>query len=151
MELQNLLKFDPFEYKKELKINSKLPKIYLPKSKIKTFINWYNKDLRFVEDIPQAFKEGYFIIENDFMINSKDYLRDLIKRDFKEIKERNPDQEWFLYKAKLDYQVENSNVIIMYFKFVENNKVEVVLYLSEGSKLMDAEYSYNTTTDRRIS
>lgn len=131
-------------FKKELKINDKLPKIYLPKNKIKTFINWYNKDLRFIDDIPQAFKEGYFILENDFMINSKDYLRDLIKKVFREVKEEDPTQEWYLYKARLDYQVENSDIIIMYFRFLENNKIDVVFYLSEGSKLMDAEYSYNT-------
>lgn len=135
---------EPF-FRKELIINTKLPKIYLPKKKIKTFIDWYNKDLRFVSEVPKAFNEGYFILENDFMTSSKGALRDILKRDFREFKKQDPKQIWDLYKIRMDYQVEHSNTLTFYFKFVEESRIKIEVYLSDGSKLLDSEYIYNDT------
>lgn len=134
-------------FKKELKINDKLPKIYLPKNKIDTFIKWYNEDLRFINDVPKAFQEGYFILENDFMINSRNHLRDILKNEFREIKKENPEQSWDLYKVRMDYQVKHSNLITSYFKFIGEDRIKIIVYLSDGSKLLDSEYVYNDDND----
>lgn len=153
MELINYYNNDSYEtrkkyilesfFNKELIMNDKLPKIYLPKKKISTFIDWYNRDLRFISEIPKAFDEGYFILENDLMVKSKDALRDILKRDFRKYKKEDSNQNWDLYKIRMDYQVDHSDILIFHFKFIEAKKVDVNLYLSDGSKLLDSQYIYD--------
>lgn len=46
-----------------LRINKKLPQIVLPQNKNEYFIEWYDKDLRFQNDIPSSFERGYLFIE----------------------------------------------------------------------------------------
>lgn len=48
---------------KILRINKKLPQIILPRNKIDCFLEWYDKDLRFQNDIPSSFERGYLFIE----------------------------------------------------------------------------------------
>lgn len=47
---------------KILKINKKLPQIILPKDKNDYFLEWYNKDLRFQNEIPHTFERGYLFL-----------------------------------------------------------------------------------------
>lgn len=46
-----------------LRINKKLPQIIVPENKNDCFIDWYDKDLRFQNDIPSSFERGYLFIE----------------------------------------------------------------------------------------
>ena len=55
---------------KILRIDNKLPQIILPQSKIGMFIDWYNNDLRLLGTLPEAYNEGYLIIENDIIQGS---------------------------------------------------------------------------------
>lgn len=139
--------------KNELKISPKLPKIYLPKTKISTFIDWYNKDLRFELEVPHAFEEGYFILENDFINDfNKNTLRNLLKNEckeelssrFKDNKDITFNELWnFYYKLIMNTFIENSNHIILYFKFISKDAVKMKLYLANGSKIIEGEVSFN--------
>lgn len=59
---------------KVLKINKSLPKIIINQDKIDLFIDWYNKDLRYQEEIPHTFEEGYLELHsNIFDTNMSKY------------------------------------------------------------------------------
>lgn len=132
-----------FKSREQLIYNKSLPKLYLPENKIKTFIDWYNKDLRFVEEIPKAFEEGYFILENTIIKNSKDYLRDILKKEFKENKQKlNANFTWDIYKIRMDYLIEHSNPLILHFKFLKGYEVKIDVYLADGSLLLNSSYYY---------
>lgn len=51
---------------KKLRIVKSLPQIIIPAKKNEIFIDWYNKDLRFQDEIPHTFERGYLKIENNF-------------------------------------------------------------------------------------
>lgn len=60
-----------------LRINKKLPQIVLPQNKNNYFIEWYDRDLRFQNDIPSSFERGYLFIEgtlyNEEQLNDNNY------------------------------------------------------------------------------
>lgn len=140
-------------FKDTLELNQKLPKIYLPKDKIHTFVEWYNKDLRYENTVPHAFEEGYFILENEFINNlNKDSLRSAVKAECKEElprmqKEYNIitfNEFWnYYYKLIMNTFIDNSNCIIVYFKFIDENRAKVELYLSNGSRFISGEVSFS--------
>lgn len=109
-----------------LRINKKLPQIVLPKEKNEYFIEWYDKDLRFQDEIPNSFDRGYLFIEgtlyNKEQLNNKIY-RELFKNIAKDFNETYRAIE----NAFIDYINITKNTII-YFKF-ENNSLKMQIYL----------------------
>ena len=57
--------------KEKLHIQKRLPYIKLPKEKVDLFIEWYNNDLRNLEEIPEVFTEGYIEINTSDLISVK--------------------------------------------------------------------------------
>lgn len=55
----------------KLHIQKRLPYIKLPKEKVDLFIEWYNNDLRNLEEVPEVFKEGYIEIDTSDLISVK--------------------------------------------------------------------------------
>lgn len=58
-----------------LRINKKLPQIILPKDKIEYFLQWYDNDLRFQDEIPHSFERGYLFLENTFLKSDIDVIK----------------------------------------------------------------------------
>lgn len=63
IKVTNALKKEP------LRIIKKLPQIIIPSNKVDMFTEWYNSDLRFQDEIPRAFNNGYVFIEFDHTSN----------------------------------------------------------------------------------
>ena len=107
---------------KILRIDNKLPQIILPQSKIGMFIDWYNNDLRLLGTLPQAYNEGYLIIENDIIqidiSKQSEYIKSLAKQlngTYRQVENR------------LKYFIEDLEKVTMYFKYVDNN-IQIWLY-----------------------
>ena len=107
---------------KILRIDNKLPQIILPQSKIGMFIDWYNNDLRLSGTLPEAYNEGYLIIENDIIqidiSKQSEYIKSLAKQlngTYRQVENR------------LKYFIEDLEKVTMYFKYVDNN-IQIWLY-----------------------
>ena len=107
---------------KILRIDNKLPQIILPQSKIGMFIDWYNNDLRLLGTLPEAYNEGYLIIENDIIqidiSKQPEYIKSLAKQlngTYRQVENR------------LKYFIEDLEKVTMYFKYVDNN-IQIWLY-----------------------
>lgn len=107
---------------KILRIDNKLPQIILPESKIGMFIDWYNNDLRLLGTLPEAYNEGYLIIENDIIqidiSKQSEYIKSLAKQlngTYRQVENR------------LKYFIEDLEKVTMYFKYVDNN-IQIWLY-----------------------
>lgn len=107
---------------KILRIDNKLPQIILPQSKIGMFIDWYNNDLRLLGTLPEAYNEGYLIIENDIIqidiSKQSEYIKSLAKQlngTYRQVENR------------LKYFIEGLEKVTMYFKYVDNN-IQIWLY-----------------------
>lgn len=107
---------------KILRIDNKLPQIILPQSKIGMFIDWYNNDLRLLGTLPEAYNEGYLIIENDIIqidiSKQSEYIKSLAKQlngTYRQVENR------------LKYFIEDLEKVTMYFKYVDNN-IQIWLY-----------------------
>jgi hypothetical protein len=107
---------------KILRIDNKLPQIILPQSKIGMFIDWYNNDLRLLGTLPEAYNEGYLIIENDIIqidiSKQSEYIKSLAKQlngTYRQVENR------------LKYFIEGLEKVTMYFKYADNN-IQIWLY-----------------------
>ena len=107
---------------KILRIDNKLPQIILPQSKIGMFIDWYNNDLRLLSTLPEAYNEGYLIIENDIIqidiSKQSEYIKSLAKQlngTYRQVENR------------LKYFIEDLEKVTMYFKYADNN-IQIWLY-----------------------
>lgn len=107
---------------KILRIDNKLPQIILPQSKIGMFIDWYNNDLRLLGTLPEAYNEGYLIIENDIIqidiSKQSKYIKSLAKQlngTYRQVENR------------LKYFIEGLEKVTMYFKYVDND-IQIWLY-----------------------
>ena len=107
---------------KILRIDNKLPQIILPQSKIGMFIDWYNNDLRLLGTLPEAYNEGYLIIENDIIqidiSKQSEYIKSLAKQlngTYRQV------------ENCLKYFIEDLEKVTMYFKYVDNN-IQIWLY-----------------------
>lgn len=114
-----------YDVNEHIKINKKLPQIILPVNKLDMFLNWYNEDLRFLDEIPEAFNEGYLKIETDMVqVDLKEhskYITSIAKQcqaSFREIEQ------------KLTYFIECFKNVTLDFKF-KNKDVTIVLYGSD--------------------
>ena len=107
---------------KILRIDNKLPQIILPQSKIGMFIDWYNNDLRLLGTLPEAYNEGYLIIENDIIqidiSKQSEYIKSLAKQlngTYRQVENR------------LKYFIEDLEKVTMYFKYIDND-IQIWLY-----------------------
>ena len=107
---------------KILRIDNKLPQVILPQSKIGMFIDWYNNDRRLLGTLPEAYNEGYLIIENDIIqidiSKQSEYIKSLAKQlngTYRQVENR------------LKYFIEDLEKVTMYFKYVDNN-IQIWLY-----------------------
>lgn len=112
---------------KILRIDNKLPQIILPQSKIGMFIDWYNNDLRLLGTLPEAYNEGYLIIENDIIqidiSKQSEYIKSLAKQlngTYRQVENR------------LKYFIEDLEKVTMYFKYVDNN-IQIWLYSKDNT------------------
>lgn len=94
-----------------IKIDKKLQKIKLPKEKLNMLAEWWDKDIRFESDIPRAFEQGYFLIQNEEIKVAKDST--VIKAFAKHFHKTYREVENFL--AEQSKMMEEN---IIYFKFV---------------------------------
>lgn len=99
-----------------LKINLKLPQIILPENKIQMFLDWYNQDLRFQNTVPQAFKEGYLFIKNNFLNIKIEDCKDYIK-----LLARNLNTTYRYVEDKLKNYLGSTHEVIIHFYFIDNN------------------------------
>lgn len=116
----------------QLHIRNKLPQIVVPIDKISMFLDWYNADLRFTDDIPRSFNEGYMFVENDFL--KLDYnsieIREAIKEAARDAKTTYRVMESFLQRNQKD--LEN---LVVYFRF-NDNLLNLYMYGQNSSKLL---------------
>lgn len=124
---------------KILRIDNKLPQIILPKDKIPMFIDWYNTDLRLLGTLPEAYNEGYLIIENDIIQvdikKQSKYISGLAKQlqaTYRQVENRLANYIDALQKVTLYFKYQNNDMqIIMYGK---DNKVvsTMTFHIQEG-------------------
>ena len=117
------MKSDEVNYK-NLKIKNKLPQVIIDKNKLPLFVEWYNKDLRFLTNIPNSFKEGYIHIDfsNILNIDIKN-CSDYIKGKAKEL-----NTTYRIIENKFIELYEGIKKITLYFKFITDNKVKAYIY-----------------------
>lgn len=116
------------KFLQELHIRNKLPQIIVPGDKVDLFIEWWNKDIRFLSDVPHSFDEGYLILHNDYFNNLEktekynEYFRKLIKESAKAFNTtyRNIENTYNEFKKI-------SSLITLYFKF-EGSHLNIFLY-----------------------
>lgn len=121
---------------KQLKIRRSLPQIIIPSNKIDMFVDWWNTDIRFQNDIPHSFEEGYVFIENNLMEyneqNSKILISTLAKQlhtTYRVIEDR-----WNEFKKM-------TKNVTLYFKF-NNNHCTLILYDITGKLWTTIEFTY---------
>lgn len=102
--------------KDNFKIDNSVPKIYLPKDKIDIFLDWYNEDLRFQNEIPQALNEGYIFVENDFIKFDEEKIKDYIKITAKQFQ-----TSYNMIKKALQMLEEETKNAVIHFKFEEDS------------------------------
>lgn len=121
----------------KLKIDSRLPKIILPKNKLKMFADWWNEDIRFEKTIPHSFEEGYLIIENEHGCDVSKF-NILIKTVAKQYKTtyRNIEIEMTKFLNVL-------RKLTLYFKFLDENHVYVSLYGNDDSMISNINFKVN--------
>ena len=107
---------------KILRIDNKLPQIILPQSKIGMFIDWYNNDLRLLGTLPEAYNEGYLIIENDIIqvdiSKQSEYIKSLAKQ---------LNQTYRQIENRLKKYIDALTKVTLYFKYI-NNTIHIWLY-----------------------
>ena len=109
----------------KLRLVKTLPQIIIPKDKIDIFVQWYNNDLRFIDEIPQAFERGYILLENNF---PKDiYDKEEIKKYISLIASKKQTTYRIVEEALKSFFEKTINTII-YFKF-ENNFLKLEIYI----------------------
>lgn len=107
---------------RELHIRNKLPQIVVPADKVDAFIDWWNKDIRFQQEIPHSFDEGYLILNNTLMESDVSKFAPMIKILAKEFKSTYRNIE-----NQLKDFIANSQLITLYFVFSDNN-LKVYMY-----------------------
>ena len=116
----------------ELHIRNKLPQIIVPADKVDVFIEWWNEDIRFLQDIPRSFDEGYLIIHNNiFNINNGRIQSVFFTKLAKHYNTT--------YRAIENYYKEFkelSSLVTLYFRFIDNH-LRILLYGS-NKKIMTA-------------
>lgn len=111
---------------KQLRIDNKLPQIILPKNKLDMFYDWYNEDLRFTSDLPEAYNEGYMIIENDIiqvkLEDAKDYIKQWAKHH---------NTTYRVIENRLKEYIADLDKVTLYFKYT-NKHIDILMYGKSG-------------------
>ena len=116
----------------QLRMIKKIPQIILPKEKNEMFIDWYNKDLRFVDDIPKVFDKGYLILENTFFCDDDDNM----KSNFSSIAKTYKTTYRTIENAFKDFIKLTKNTIL-YFEFYDHYlRLEVYLNNNKYNELL---------------
>ena len=127
-----------------LKMNKRLPKIVLPKSKLKLFDEWWDSDIKHENSIPHSFEEGYLIIELGQIARTEEERVALIKQTAKQFHQtfRQIENELKAFDNELEK-------ITLYFKFINENTLYIDTYDYFGVKLshMDVEVGENGYDD----
>ena len=110
---------------KKFKIDKSIPKIYLPKEKLNMFLDWYDQDLKFQVEIPQALNEGYIFIENEFIKFNEEPIKESIKKQAKILH-----TTYNMIKKAIEMLEEETKHAVIYFKFL-NNSVNVFCFIDE--------------------
>ena len=121
---------------KELKIRKSLPQIIIPNNKIEMFINWWNEDIRFQDDIPHSFEEGYVYIDNNIIKYNGMNVTKLISNLAKELHTtyRVIEQRWNEFMGM-------SRNVTIYFKFRDRH-CDLLLYDIQGKLWTNMEFDY---------
>lgn len=121
--------------KESLKIKKSLPQIIIPKNKNEMFLNWYNEDLRFQDDLPKIFEKGYVFIENNlFNLNISPKIISQIAKYF-----TYKYKETVTYRQIEKYLIEFQNEfekITIYFQFI-GKEFEMKLYGKNNYHIVD--------------
>lgn len=108
---------------KSLVINPLLPQIKLPFKKQKTFIGWYNEDLRFQDIVPCVFNEGYIILEEP---SEREVLE---ARDTIELIRKLAHEFNITYRKVEDHFKRSfSKYYIIYFNFIKDDNITCYTY-----------------------
>lgn len=119
--------------RKILKMDKHLPKIVLPKQKLKMFADWWNSDIRFEKTVPHSIEEGYLIIENDSQHSIEDYAS-LIKITAKECH-----STYRFIESQLKEFLEITKQFIVYFKFAGQNRIIAETYTLDNKQFSNTE------------
>lgn len=130
---------------KVLRIRSILPKIILPQNKIQLLLDWYNTDLRFQDNIPQSFKEGYLIINNDILNLNNEAIREYSRESAKVLHRTYRECENSLYRL-----IENTKQLIIYFKFNESNQLYAEGYTKDLLQVMQCNAYFGKSESDKI-
>lgn len=128
---------------KVLKIRKSLPQILIPSNKIEMLIDWWNKDIRFQNDIPHSFEEGYVIINNNIMNYDSINANNLIKNLAKQLNTtyRVIEQRWEEFKTL-------TKNVTLYFKF-DGNKCGILIYDIKGQLFTTLDFTYGAEGGKR--
>ena len=125
----NILTKNKTQYIKE---DYELTQILLPFNKIDTIIDWYNDTIRFENDIPKTFNEGYIILENKFINKDYDKYRKLIRL----IAEWSKSSFYTVKDLFIDGFLNATFKTGIHFKFLPGNKVHLDIYDCDTSELL---------------
>lgn len=98
-----------------LRINKKVPQIVLPQNKNNYFIEWYDKDLRFQNDIPSSFERGYLFIEGT--LYSEEQLNDNNYKELFKILAKSYKTTYRMIEDSFKNYIKLIKNTILYFEF----------------------------------
>ena len=141
--IETSIKVDKFL--QELHIRNKLPQIIVPADKVDLFIEWWNRDIRFLPDVPHSFDEGYLILHNDYFNNLEktEKYNKFLSKLIKELAQtfnttyRNMENSYNEFKNI-------SSLITLYFKFVGNH-LDIFLYGTDKKLITTMELEIGDT------
>lgn len=115
---------------KKLKYDRHLPCIEIPVNKLQMFLDWWNSDIRFESTVPHSFNEGYLLLSglnSSIDVNSSS-IKHLIKDIASSFKSTYRNIE-----TLLNGFIDSCNKLILYFHFLNDNKLYCELYDSLDS------------------
>lgn len=118
-----------------LKVNPELPNILISDNKIKLFIDWYNKDIRFQNEVPHTFEKGYIIL------NSKLFSEDIsVYSIFIKTLAKEHNKTYRQMETLLKNHIDNMNNVTIYFDYNKSsNIIYNYIYGKDGRILSKAE------------
>ena len=124
---------------KKLRIDKRLPQILLPNDKIDMMEDWWNEDIRFQDDIPHAFEEGYFIVGLCPVDIDSEVSRNIIRN----VAKINNDPVYIIREIFSKF-LESFKEITLYFKFIGSNKVFAEIYGYDDLLMSKVNFEYGS-------
>ena len=106
-----------------LRKNPQLPNIVISQDKINLFIDWYNKDIRFLKEVPHTFEQGYLILNSKLFNEDTSVYNTFIKTLARQYSKTYREMENLLKQY-----IENVNKVTIYFKFDKDNMLYLSIY-----------------------